>query len=199
MTDERNPVQVDPPEATAFPRIAAHRRPLGPKGEVMSHQRRSRRRTAIDEKTVLAVDAVCRDRHGEVAVRGEHIGDVPVTLIAGHRPPPGQTRPVARTRAGRPSAITGAVPAVQEQHHRPRPARTNRRRHFGEHLERRGIVLDLEARELVAQSLRSIRSRSGGRALGLRELRFVGRRRVANARLGGVDPTSARPDRQLDE
>ncbi len=201
VADQHDFVEVHAALEAAAPGIAAVRGPFGPLREVMPDELGARGRTAVLEHAVLAVDAVRGDGDDEVALRGEHVRDVTVAGMARHRAPARKARPVAGGFAVRPAAIAGAVAAVQEQHERHRACEPDRRRDFGQDLDRRGIVRERKSRQLVLQATRFVRTARGGIDGRLRDGGLRGRRDRRHPQLGlacvSVDATAGGPDGQV--
>ena len=87
VTDEHDLIHVDAAKEAPSPGVASDGSPIRPQGEMVSDELGSRRRAAVDEQAVLTVDAVRGNRHGQVSLSGEHIGDVPVSGVARDRAP----------------------------------------------------------------------------------------------------------------
>ena len=186
------------PEASA-PRVAANGGPFRPLRKVMAHELRAGRGPAVDEESILSVDAIRRDRDDQVALGCEDIGDVAIARVARYGAPSVGARPVAGGFAVRAAAIAGAVATVEKEHERHGRIASDRRGDFGIDLDRRRIVGNLKAGELIAQPLRS---KAPGRARiesrgGNRRLERQNSRRCDSCGGGPVDASTRRPNRQL--
>src|SRR5262249_49219502 len=90
--------------------------------EVALHQLGAGQGAEVEGAVVARVDAVGADGDDDVAVAGQVVRQVPVTLVAGDGEPVGAVGRPVQEDVARGGVVKGHVPAVQEHDHRQRPA-----------------------------------------------------------------------------
>jgi hypothetical protein len=123
--------------------------PVRPAGQVCADQRRPGLGAAVLVQVVLAVDAVGRDRHGDVTLRGQQLLGLQVSAVAGDRLGRRRTGPVVGDLLRVGALEAGEVPPVQEQGQRAAAGRALGGDHDGTHLDRRRVARDRQAGQVV--------------------------------------------------
>src|SRR2546430_16151704 len=111
VTHRADAGQIDFADELRSERRAARRVELIPEIEVMLNQLGPRVGAEVEDEVVAGIDAVRADRHDDVAVAGQDLRDVVVSLIARERHARRLARPFEKRR---PAVVTGGVTAVEK-------------------------------------------------------------------------------------